>query len=125
MIPPTEGEIKKKKPKVSSPKNKKNPRKTKSRAHATRSDKIQEQESLKPECQPYDEKWRRFILFLFCNFYWKSNWENEKVEVEHVVLDGEYNGRVIGKEWREGQRERECWRQCIGGGKNTFENFIF
>ncbi|KAK2374760.1 hypothetical protein QL285_075700 [Trifolium repens] len=47
MIPPTEGEIKKKKSKGS--KKKKNPKKTK--AHATRNDKIQEQESTNPKCQ--------------------------------------------------------------------------
>jgi hypothetical protein len=52
MIPPTEGEIKKKKSKGSS--KKKNPRKTKD--HATGNDKIQEQESSKPECQPSENQ---------------------------------------------------------------------
>ncbi|KAK2369594.1 hypothetical protein QL285_082716 [Trifolium repens] len=47
MIPPTEGEIKKKKSKGL--KKKKNPKKTK--AHATGYDKIQEQESTNPKCQ--------------------------------------------------------------------------
>ncbi|KAK2362325.1 hypothetical protein QL285_087398 [Trifolium repens] len=47
MIPPTEGEIKKKKSKGL--KKKKNPKKIK--AHATGNDKIQEQESTNPECQ--------------------------------------------------------------------------
>ncbi|KAK2368847.1 hypothetical protein QL285_082014 [Trifolium repens] len=46
MIPPTEGEIKKK---SKGSKKKKNPKKTK--AHATGNDKIQEQESTNPECQ--------------------------------------------------------------------------
>jgi hypothetical protein len=56
MIPPTEGEIKKKKSKGSSSKKKKNPRKTKGHAHATENDKIQEQESSKPECQPFENQ---------------------------------------------------------------------
>ncbi|KAK2402066.1 hypothetical protein QL285_051616 [Trifolium repens] len=56
MIPPTEGEIKKKKSKGSSSKNKKNPRKTKAHAHAIGNDKIQEQESSKPECQPSENQ---------------------------------------------------------------------
>ncbi|KAK2354968.1 hypothetical protein QL285_092426 [Trifolium repens] len=52
MIPPTEDEIKKKKSKGS--KKKKNPKKTK--AHATGNDKIQEQESTNPECQPSENQ---------------------------------------------------------------------
>ncbi|KAK2381531.1 putative mitochondrial protein [Trifolium repens] len=52
MIPPTEGEIKKKKSKGS--KKKKNPKRTK--AHATGNDKIQEQEPSKTECQPSENQ---------------------------------------------------------------------
>ncbi|KAK2396666.1 hypothetical protein QL285_058309 [Trifolium repens] len=52
MIPPTEGEIKKKKSKGS--KKKKDSKKTK--AHATGNDKIQEQESTNPECQPSENQ---------------------------------------------------------------------
>ncbi|KAK2397005.1 hypothetical protein P8452_18147 [Trifolium repens] len=52
MIPPTEDEIKKKKSKGS--KKKKNPKKTKT--HATGNDKIQEQESTNPECQPSENQ---------------------------------------------------------------------
>ncbi|KAK2402321.1 hypothetical protein QL285_051853 [Trifolium repens] len=52
MIPPTEGEIKKKKSKGS----KKKRNLTKTKAHATGIDKIQEQEPTNPECQPSENQ---------------------------------------------------------------------
>ncbi|KAK2397820.1 hypothetical protein QL285_059358 [Trifolium repens] len=52
MIPPTEGEIKKKKSKGS----KKKRNLTKTKAHATGNDKIQEQEPTNPECQPSENQ---------------------------------------------------------------------